>query len=294
MKTVLYYFSKKMQKNNDAYYSNVDVQVSDEIDAFFDLPYLGNDNNPLALDVYRPKKYLVKKLPVIIMVHGGGLYVGNRKLENAISQEFANRGYLVFNLEYRLLTETDACGEISDICKGICQVENLIQHFDGDKNKVYLVAESAGVYLSMYAVAMHNSKKLRNKIGCKTSSLDIRRMGCFSGMFYTKKADLIGAVYPLQIYGKKCLDREFMKYMNPENPEVMSNLPPMLLTSSDADFLKKYTLLYAKALESNNHPCKLMYYTDNKELTHAFPSYRLDMKESIEVIEELAYHFFDV
>lgn len=294
MKTILYYFSKNVQKKAEPYYDSQNTAVADDIEAQLDVAYSGGSHNPLFLDIYRAKKYAGIRLPVILMVHGGGLYVGSRKLTSAICQELARRGFLVFNLEYRLLTEADACQEIADICAGFRQAEALLPHYNGDRNRVYAVAESAGAYLTLYTAAMHNSERIREKIGCPVSGLQIRRMAFFSGMFYTKKADLIGVAYPLQIYGKKCLDREFMRYMNPEDPEVMRGLPPMLLVSSDADFLKKYTLKYADALKKSGQSCRLLYYTGKKELTHAFPAYRLDLKESLEVIDEAAYKFFAV
>ncbi len=292
MKTLLYYFSKNVQKKADAYYGSQEFVIAEDIEADLDLAYSGGGHHPLFLDVYRAKKYAGMELPVILMIHGGGLYVGSRKLENAVSQELARRGFLVFNLEYRLLTEADACGEMDDICAGFRQAEALLPYYDGDKNRVYVIAESAGAYLALYTAAMHNSEKIRKKTGCAVSGLKVRKMAFFSGMFYTKRADLIGAMYPMQIYGKKCLDREFMKYMNPENPEVIQNLPPMLLVSSDADFLKKYTLKYAEALQKKRSDCRLLYYTGNKELTHAFVAYRLDQKESIEVLDEVTGRFF--
>lgn len=292
MKTLLYYFSKNVQKKSDAYYGAQETVIEEDMEADLDIAYSGSGGNPLYMDVYRAGKYAGRMLPVIIMVHGGGLYVGSRKLETAISQELARRGFLVFNLEYQLLTEADACGEFGDICAGLRQVEALLPYYNGDRGRVYAIGESAGAYLTLYAAAMHRSEKIRRKIGCAVSGLAIRKMAFFSGMFYTKRLDLIGAAYPLQIYGKKCFDREFMRYMNPEDPEVIRNLPPMLLVSSDADFLKKYTLKYADALKKNGRDCRLMYYTGNQALTHAFPSYRLDQKESMEVIDEITGRFF--
>ena len=59
------------------------------------------------------------------------------------------------------------------------------------------------------------------------------------------------------------------------------------VTSNDADFLKSYTTDYCVAFHKAGHLCKLLYYKDNKELTHAFPSLKTDLPESREVMEKM-------
>lgn len=289
-KTILYRYAEKMQKMSGEFYDSIQIQVPDELEADLGLPYSGGDGNALSMDVFRPagERPAGHFLPVIIMIHGGGLFVGNARMEAMTCMRFAGRGFLVFSLSYRLLTEADACGELSDICEGFRQVEKLLPAYGGDRDRVYVVSESAGAYLAVFANAMHRSRALYEKVGGRLSNLRVRMMACFSGMFYTKKLDLIGMVYPRQIYGEKRSDKEFMKMMNPEHPEIIGNLPPMLLVSSDEDFLKKYTLKYEKALKKAGIPCRLWYYTDNKECTHAFPSLKPDLKESQEVIDQIA------
>jgi len=176
---------------------------------------------------------------------------------------------------------------MSDICAGYRKIAQDLSKYGGNRNEVFLVGESAGAYLAVYTAALHRSRLLWEKVGCRLSNLTFRKMACFSGMFYTKKIDLIGFVYPKQIYGEKRSDKEFMKMMNPEHPEIIRNLPPMLLVSSDEDFLKKYTLKYEKALKKEGMPCRLWYFTKNKELTHAFPSLKPYLKESEEVIDQI-------
>lgn len=71
----------------------------------------GNAYNPfthqmeaLRMDIYYPdtKKDTMRSRPVIISVHGGGFLIGTRSLNNTIVREFARRGYVVANIDYRL------------------------------------------------------------------------------------------------------------------------------------------------------------------------------------------------
>ncbi len=163
-----------------------------------------------------------------------------------------------------------------------------IEKGGGNPEKITVIAESAGALLSVYALASTKSDTIREALSCPPVSISVDMLACFSGMFYTTERDLIGLVYPRNIYGERFKDREFMEYMNPENTEVMDNLPHMLLTSSDADFLKHYTLRYEKALRRAGHSCELIYYNaGNKELTHAFPALKPHLPESGEILKRI-------
>jgi len=289
VKTLLYFYAKNVQKkaaeNQPSFEKDPDVQE------FCDLRYVGKDGNSLAMDAYRPLNRSGDKLPVVLVVHGGGLMVGDNKIVSVFCRHLAKRGFLVFSLDYRLLTEADARSEINDVCEGFRFAETMIGQFGGDLERVNVFAESAGAFLALYAIASQKSDVLQDKLGCVRSELKIQKTAFSSGMFYTRKLDLIGVAYPMQIYGKDFVNPFFMKYMNPENPEVTGNLPPTLLISSDADFLRKYTLNYDKALEMAGVEHNLVYYTDNKELTHSFAVYRLDLPEAKEVMDRICEHF---
>ena len=289
MKTLLYFFSRNAQKK--AAESKPSYEADPEVLEFPDLFYTGKDGNVLSLDVYKPAAVNEGSLPVLFVIHGGGLFVGDSKLVYGFCRNLAKKGFLVFSLNYRLLTDANACGEISDVCDGFYYAETIIEKYGGDRNRVNVFGESAGAYLALYATAAQESDILREKIGCRQSNLIIKKIAFSSGMFYTKRLDLIGLLYPLQIYGAKTLNPFFMKYMNPENPEIMNHLPPALLVSSDADFLRKYTLKYAEALKKAGNEHQLIYYTDNEELTHSFAVYRTDTAEAREVMDQLCSHF---
>jgi acetyl esterase/lipase len=78
-----------------------------------------------------------------------------------------------------------------------------------------------------------------------------------------------------------------MELMNPEHPEIVSHLPPVLMTSSRGDFLRRYTLRFARALHEQDHPCQLLYYPESRHLGHAFPSMEPSLPESREVLTRI-------
>ena len=257
----------------------------------FDVPYTGQDGAALAMDIYRKKDHDGSKLPVIILIHGGGLMVGHPRMERKVCEYLAGKGYLVFAPGYRMMIDTDGCGEIGDICDGFRHIRNVLRRYGGDPNRIYVIAESAGVFLADNAIAMMRSRRLRQLIGRKPARLDIKAMAGICGMFYITRKDLIGFLYPREIFPEIRKNRWCKKYMNPESKVIMSRLPPMILISSKGDFLKKYSREYAKALEDAGHDSKLVYYGDHKELKHAFPTLHPELPESRDALERVLRWF---
>ena len=262
-------------------------RIPDGLQEYLDVPFQGAGGVPLAVDIFRLKNREPRPLPVVVMVHGGGLVVGTRKMSRTFCENLAEQGFLVFAPEYRRMTETDMFQELEDLVEAFSFVSGKLMEYGGDPDQVVVVSESAGSFLSVYAVAALASPVLRETLRLSPVSLRIRALACFSGLFYTTRRDAVGLTYGRNLYGKRRKDPSFIRYMNPECPEVMERLPPVFLVGSDADFLRNYTKRYAAALREAGHPCTLIYYEDNRELTHAFPALKPGIPESQDVLDKL-------
>lgn len=248
-----------------------------------DIPF-GDPKNELFADVVYPRSRETEALPVMVFVHGGALVSGDRKTNRVFCQELARRGFIVYSVEYRLIDRADVCGMVSDVCAALNMVRATATRFGGDPGRVSLCGESAGAFLAIYAAAAGKSERLRRTFGCTAHGLELSRLILISGMIYTTGSDPIGLLYKKTLYPQKTRD---MAHLAPDDPEIISLLPPILLVSSKADFLRGNTLNYAKALAQNGHKHKLLYYSENKALTHAFPSLLPSLPESKDVIDAI-------
>ena len=261
--------------------------LPDDLVFLGDLAYSGPSGQPLAADVYRPKCPDADPLPIAVFVHGGGLFVGSRKANRDYAELVAQRGYLVFVPEYRLVDEADAIGEIADVCAAFSYLKDHAAELGGDLSRVLVIGESAGGFLSLYATALSNSPLLQSSLGIEAPQLSVRGLACFGGMLYTAGNDPIGLVYRKDLYGERLRDATFKQLVNPEDPRVESCLPPVLQVTSGADFLKSYTLRYNTALMRAGHDHRLIYFKKGKELVHAFPSLHPELPQSKVVLSEL-------
>lgn len=261
--------------------------LPDDLAFYGDLAYEGPNGTSLEADVYRPKDRSLDPLPIAVFVHGGGFIVGSRKANRDYVEQLAERGYVVFVPEYRLLDKTDGIGAIADVCAGLAYLEAHASELGGDPSRMLTIGESAGGLLALYATALPHSTPLQEKLGIKATGPSARALALFGGMLYTAGHNLIGLVYRRDLYGARLGDEDFAELMDPEDPRVEANLPPVLQVTSGADFLKRHTLRYNEALITAGHDHRLIYYKRGDDLTHAFPSLHPELPLSREVLNEL-------
>ena len=257
--------------------------VYEDVEDTLNVAYVNRDEVALAMDIFKPKT-ADAELPIIVDIHGGGLFMGDRGLNRPYCRLLAHKGYLVFSLEYRLAPKADLCQQLDDVCAGMDQVGRMLVDYDVDFSRVFLVADSAGAYLAAYVSAMHGSRKLQNAIGYKPSKMVYAAVGFLSGMFYTNK------MLQEQIYGGKRYDENFLKYMNIEHPEIIRNMPPAFLITSCGDTFNNYSIRFNKALKAGGRPSRLIYIGD-EELQHIFPIMKPEHPRSLEATEKMLAWF---
>ena len=256
-----------------------------------DIPYQNRSGKELLMDIFEPIVEKGTELPVIINIHGGGLVDGNKNTSEGFCRQLAKRGYLVCSLEYRLIPDVRVYEQFDDVCSGMDCIGRTLVKFDVDFTRIYLVAESAGAYLTTYVAAMKKSKALQDAIGYAPTHMSFNAMALISGMFYTTRSDPVGWFLSRSFYGKDKKSLAMAEYTNPEHPEIIYNIPPCYLITSKADFLERYTLDFAGELGNKGVKHFLRHMGSDKKLIHAFPVLRADLPESERVINEIVTYF---
>ncbi|WLT31579.1 S9 family peptidase [Geothrix sp. PMB-07] len=107
---------------------------------------------------------LTVRPPVVCLLHGGFWKMPyGRDQFDAVAEDLVERGYAVWNLEYRRLGAPGGGwpGTLQDVRMGIDHLVNLEE--DGislDLSRVSVVGHSAGGHLALWAAARHNPSPL--------------------------------------------------------------------------------------------------------------------------------------
>jgi len=107
-------------------------------------PGAGKDH---LLDVYRPADRK-GPLPIVFYVHGGAFRILSKDTHWVMALAYARRGYVVFNVNYRLAPKHRFPAAIADVCHAYAYMVAHAERFGGDASRVIVAGESAGANLA--------------------------------------------------------------------------------------------------------------------------------------------------
>ena len=268
--------------------------LPDRIEEKIDIPYIQDGHRGHLLDVYYPKD-TKEKIPVIIDIHGGGFLYGYKEMNKLYCYHLSKRGFIVFNLNYRLaFSDTKVPGQIQDVVSAINWINNHIDSYPADKARIFITGESAGGVLTIMAMLISKSQRLQKIFNTEAINLDIKAAAIICGMMQFDEPTI-----PYWGMRSMCFDKEYKKqeyYQNMifSNILEMKELPPIFLSTSDEDELRKMTLNFENTLKKYGVTYKLKYFEKgkNKKIGHMFSILHPEYEESVELIDEML-DFFD-
>jgi acetyl esterase/lipase len=101
----------------------------------------------LELDVFAPAD--IGDWPVVVTVHGGGWYAGDRTSMRLLADGLAARNAVVFNISYSTGIRGGMFpGAVDDVACGIAYAAATADRFTTSPDRLFLVGHSAGAHMS--------------------------------------------------------------------------------------------------------------------------------------------------
>ncbi len=266
----------------------------DDLTEITDIPYLDDGHKHHQLDVYFPEGTKeADRLPVIIDIHGGGWMYGDKELNKIYCLTLAQKGYVVFNMSYRLYPEVTVEKQLSDISFCLKWISENISRYPCDESNIFLTGDSAGGMLAAFTAMLSESEALREAYGTVDFSLK------FNAVALTSPVPRMNGDFPINVYTKVMLGKGFEKekwasYVNLEELLPLGKMPPTFFVTSSGDFLaRKETRLAAETYKKAGIPCQLMDFEkfDGRDLPHVFPVIYPQNEESQRAIDEMLKFF---
>lgn len=232
----------------------------DDIKSVKEIAYGTNPHNKLDI-YYRESQH---KLPVLFNIHGGGFVAGDKKHRVSIGHIFADKGWFVVNINYRLAPRFAFPDPMIDCFEALNYLNVLSEQYNLDLDKVVLTGDSAGGYYSVHMIAALTNPELSNRLSLPASNIKPAGVMGLFGPY-----DLLTAVNAKIPFGMlrsvvnsflgiktdekfECLKNyKYIHDMAPIN-YVNSNWCPVLLTYANQDFFcaGHAELLYDKLKEN--------------------------------------------
>lgn len=114
----------------------------------------------LRLDVYAPPKNIEKIGAGIIVVHGGSWNAGGRGDFPHWNRWLAEKGYTVFDIDYRLAPQPNYLTATGDVKCAVGWVKRNAAQFQISPDKIVLLGRSAGAHLALLAAYSANDTRL--------------------------------------------------------------------------------------------------------------------------------------
>ncbi len=113
--------------------------------------YASIGGKSLLLDIYAASGGARGPAPPLVMIHGGGFVYGKRSDGRDWDQWFAERGYAVFDIDYRLAPPETWNLAAADVACALAWIKSHAGEFNIDIKRSVVVGQSAGASLALQA-----------------------------------------------------------------------------------------------------------------------------------------------
>ncbi len=124
-----------------------------------------------------------KKHPLVIYFHGGGFIMGDKKCRISISEYYANQGYFVCCVNYRMAPKVTLTEYITDCINAVNYVNDLALEYPIDKDNIFITGDSSGGYTASYLCALRYNEDLHEILEVPAVEVDFKGALLMCGIY---------------------------------------------------------------------------------------------------------------
>ena len=133
--------------------------------------YTKTPEKNLYLDVYHPSGKSNKKLPAVLMIHGGGWRSGNRFHNNTLARKLAEKGFVTVTADYRLSTDALYPAAVNDLKTAVSWLRANAGSYRIDTNKIAILGFSAGGQLATLVGTTNSEKTYKSAVNSHSADV---------------------------------------------------------------------------------------------------------------------------
>lgn len=199
------------------------------------------------MDICVPISYMSdenRKYPVIVSVHGGGWFYGDKELYSHYCCLLAEHGYVVVNFNYRLSPQNKYPAAIEDVAYMVRYIHENSQILGIDMDNFYMVGDSAGAQLTANYYIIASNSDYREKLDFFTYDLLPKKVCLNCGAYnMAERNDNVSAWYL-----KNAVTEEQYKLFKDQLDYVNADFPEAYLMYSVNDDLSSHTKVLDEVL----------------------------------------------
>lgn len=249
---------------------DANLKEPEDLIKYRDLSY-GPYGEASLLDVYRPDNREGEKLPVLINVHGGGFFYGDKNLYRFYAMDMARFGFAVVNINYRLSPENHFPAPLEDINEVMNWIEKHAEEYFFDLNRIFMMGDSAGAQLTCNYAAINSNPEYAKLYPFTPNSLKIKKIVTACGMY--------DVVRGMKMLSRRLFYKAYLQSMkNRKDPifdvlgAITDKYPETFAFSAPNDFLFKECEPYVNLINERGGRAESKIYgtKEQKEICHVF------------------------
>ena len=206
------------------------AEPPDDVDFQRDVVYGKGGDVDLKLNLSRPKNPSSKKLPCVVVIHGGGWAGGDRAHHDDLTWKFARQGYVSATIGYRLAPAHRFPAQVHDVKCAVRFLRANADNYGLDPDRIGAIGFSAGGHLSMMLGVTERSDGLEGDGGSPDQSSKVQAVVSFFG-----PTDLLAPDIPQRVLG---ILNDFIGGTKHDKPAEYKKASPIThVTSDDAAML---------------------------------------------------------
>ncbi|MCR4869672.1 MAG: alpha/beta hydrolase [Atopobiaceae bacterium] len=247
------------------------VQDLSDLQLNRDIPYLDDGDQGHLFDIYELPG-LPDDAPVVVNIHGGGLFASYKEVNANFNYEWARMGYRTVSVSYRRIPETTLWHQVDDVMAALRYLGEHAAELHLDLDRCYLTGDSAGALLALFALAINGSPELQERFGIAGCGYRFRAAGLISIMLDTQRRDLMRAISNM-VTAKEDAGKPYERFLlDPSLLLISEEVPPIIQITSDEDLIKADSLKLERLLTARGIGHELVNYPKGgeRELVHVF------------------------
>lgn len=235
-------------------------------------------------------KMLTGEEKIVVSIHGGHFTTGNKDTNDFFNAEVSKEGFILIALEYPLVPEAGIKQILQELETNLEEAIHALKSRLGPIHEIFLLADGAGAYLSIYLSAIYRSQQVARLFQVHPMMINIKAMALISGYYYLQRNDSKKKNIAIHVW-KENWKNIYREYTNIDYVIKRVDLPPMYLFTCQNDSVRSHSQNLFKSCRSAG---KHVYYKKyiNEALEHSFQIQNSELEETKDTIVRIT-KFFD-
>ena len=232
------------------------------------------------LDIYSPKG-ATEKLPIILFVHGGGFFKGEKEMAKYFGPTISSDRYIFVSINYNLVPSTTIFDQVRQVNEALRFIIDNADEYSLDVDRINLSGSSAGGFLALQLASAYYDKdyaellKLNPVNGVTINSLllysavyDLSEFQSFEGNIFSKYL-LSKMGWGLTGIKGWQQDKNLGELLN-LNKYRRQDFPPVFITDGNTQTFTEQASNYANELKKMNVPVQTLFFDSKEKVGHGY------------------------